>query len=164
MQGFNEIRLDSKESIAQREARFVLEHIQQAFLGEEVPITCAFNDYGIAKAQRISGRIDYVAVKWDFSLYIPKIVFDPNCSNGTIVKLLCLYVYSKVIEAVRPPEPKKVDAFFTKSSAKMSGEELKFELKMIHGLSDEKVAMYKSMPSRVAKVVEMRKIADNGRE
>jgi len=146
------------------EARFVLEHIQQAFLGEEVPITCAFNEYAIAKAQRISGQVDYVAVKWDFSLYVPRIVFDPKCFNGTIVKLLCLYVYSKVAEIVKPPEPKRVDAFFSKSPSKMTGEELKFELRMIHGLSDEKVAEYKSMPSRVAKVIEMRKIADNGRK
>ena len=146
------------------EARFVLEHIQQAFLGEEVSATTAFNDYAIAKAQRVSGRIDYVAVKWDFSLYVPRIIFDPNCSNGTIVKLLCLYVYSKVIEAVKPPEPKKVDAFFTKSPAKMSGDELKFELRMIHGLTDEEVSEYRSMPNRVAKVIQMRKLAENTRK
>lgn len=146
------------------EARFVLEHIQQAFLGEEVPITCAFNEYAIAKAQRISGRVDYVAVKWDFSLYVPRIIFDPLCSNGTIVKLLCLYVYNKVAEIVKPPEPKKVDAFFTKSPNKMSSEELKFELKMIHNLSEEKVKEYRSMPNMIAKVIEMRKIADGNRK
>ena len=147
-----------------KEARLVLEHIKQAFLGEEVPATCAFNEYAIAKAQRISGNIDYVAVKWDFSLYVPQIIFDPLCSNGTIVKLLCLYVYSKVAEIVKPEPPKKVDAFFTKSPNKMTGDELKFELRMIHGFSDEKMAEYRSMPARIAKVTEMRKIAENGRK
>lgn len=146
------------------EARFVLEHIQQAFLGEEVPVTCAFNDYAIAKVQRITGSVDYVAVKWDFSLYVPRIVFDPKCSNGTIVKWLCLYVYSKVAEAIKPEPPKKVDAFFTKSPNKMTADELKHELVMVHGFSDEKMAEYRSMPARIAKVTEMRKIAENGRK
>lgn len=146
------------------EARFVLEHIQQAFLGEEVSATTAFNDYAIAKVQRVTGREDYVCVKWDFSLYVPRIIFDPHCSNGTIAKLLCLYVYSKVIEEKKPEPPKKVDAFFSKSPNKMTGDELKFELKMIHGLTDEEMAEYRSMTSRIAKTIEMRKIAENGRK
>jgi len=144
-----------QESNPQEAARFVLEHIQQSFLGEEVPITCAFNEYAVAKVERIGGRQDYVAAKWNFELYVPWIVFDPYCSKGTITKILCLYVYNKVSEPVKPTPPKKVEAYL-KNLKNMSGEEMFFELEFIHGLSNEQVHSYKNMTVRKAKVVEMR--------
>lgn len=147
------------------EARFVLEHIHQVFLGEEVPITCAFNKYAIAKVQRQWNEIDYVAVKWDFNLYVPIVIFDPNCINGTIEKLLCLYVYEKVGEIPKPKSPKTIEDF-TKSPDKMSGDEMYLELKMFHGLTDAQCKQYRSMPARKAKVLEMRRLltlAGNGK-
>jgi len=152
--------IPTEADIAQREARFVLEHIHQIFLGEEVPITTAFNQYAIAKVQRFGNRIDYVAVKWDFKLYVPVIVFDPHCNRGTIQKLLCLYVYSKIDEPVAPPPPKKTQDFFTRSPDLMTGDALYAELELVHGLTKEQCRMYRSMPARMAKVTEMRRIMD----
>ena len=136
--------------------RFLLEHIGQAFLGEEVPITTAFNDYAIARCQRINGIIDHVVVKWDFRLYVPIICFDPSCHNGTIIKLLSLFIYGRAAEKIerKPPEPLK----FSRPPEKMTGKELQFELETIHGLSREQVNQYKAMDARVAKVKEMRSL------
>lgn len=142
------------------EARFVLEHIHQVFLGEEVPITTAFNQYAIAKIQRIGGRLDYVAVKWDFQLYVPKVVFDPNCGKGMIEKLLYLYVYEKVNAPIQTPPPKKTKDFFTRTPDIMTGDALYAELELIHGLTKEQCKQYRSMPARIAKVIEMRRIMD----
>ena len=140
-----------------QEYRFILEHIQQAFLGEEVPITCAFNEYAVAKIERVGGRQDYVAAKWDFDLYVPRIVFDPYCGKGMIAKVLCLYVYNKVSEPVKPTPPKKVEAYL-KNLKNMTGEEMYFELEFIHGLSNEQAHGYRNLMVRKAKVVEMRRL------
>ena len=139
---------------------FVLEHIHQVFLGEEVPITTAFNQYAIARISRVGGRTDYVAVKWNFQLYCPIVVFDPNCGKGTIDKLLCLYVYDKVDAPVAPTPPKKTEQFFTRTPDLMTGEALYAELELIHGLTKEQCRQYRSMPARMAKVTEMRRIMD----
>ena len=149
---------DKKE--AEFQARFVLEHIHQIFLGEEVPITTAFNQYAIAKVQRYGGRLDYVAVKWDFQLYVPRMVFDPNCGKGLVEKLLCLYVYDKVNVPAPPPPPKKTEQFFARSPDIMTGDALYAELELIHGLSKEQCRQYRSMPARMAKVTEMRRLMD----
>ena len=153
---------DKKEE--ELKARFVLEHIHQIFLGEEVPITTAFNQYAIAKVQRFGNRIDYVAVKWNFTLYVPVIVFDPNCGRGTIQKLLCLYVYDKVNVPAPPPAPKKTEQFFTRTPDLMTGEALYAELELIHGITKEQCRQYRSMPARMAKVTEMRRIMDLKKE
>ncbi len=140
------------------EARFVLEHIHQIFLGEEVPTDTEFKGYGIAKVLRLSGMEDYVAIKWE--PYVPKIVFDPNCWKGSIQKLLCLYVYEKVDAPVAPTPPKKTEQFFTRTPDLMTGEALYAELELIHGLTKEQCRQYRSMPARMAKVTEMRRIMD----
>lgn len=137
-----------------QECRFLLEHIGQAFLGEENPITTAFNDYAIARCKRISGDVDYIVVKWDFRLYVPIICFDPNCKNGTIIELLSLFIYGKAPNKIerKPPEPLK----FSRMPEKMTGKELLFELETIHGLSTEQTKQYAAMDARIAKVKEMR--------
>jgi hypothetical protein len=153
---------DKKE--AEFQARFVLEHIHQVFLGEEVPITTAFNQYAIARVVRVGGRTDYVVVKWDFHLYVPKVVFDPNCGKGTIQSLQCLYVYDKVDVPTPAPPPKKTEQLFTRRPDEMTGDALYAELELIHGLSKEQCKQYRSMPARMAKVTEMRRIMDLTKE
>ena len=139
--------------------RFLLEHIGQAFIGEEVPVNTAFNDYALARCQRITGEIDHVVVKWNPELYLPVVTFDPNCGKGVITQILGLFIYSRAESQPKPEAPKPRKIRFTKSPESMTGRELFFELESIHGLTKEHVNQYKGMDARIAKVKEMRSLA-----
>jgi len=148
----------SQDSEFLRPYRFLLEHIGQTFLGEEVPMDTPFNDYAIARCRRIGGRIDHVVVKFNFNIYAPFVSFDPNCGKGTIEKLISLFIYERANKKVerKPPEPLR----FSRKPELMTGKELLFELETIHGLSREQSDQYKAMDARVAKVKEMRSLQD----
>ena len=144
----------------QNDYRFVLEHIQEGFLGEEVSADTPFTDYAIAKVQRYGGRIDYVAVKWDESIFGARIIFDPNCTKGAIEKIIYTYIYGRVAYKTAIPEevPTEVkNPDFTQIDVKkMNHEAMRAELSLLHGLSDDEIRQYKNPITRRAKVVEMR--------
>ena len=138
-----------------------MEHIQEAFLGEEVSPDTPFTGYGIAKIQRLGGRVDYAAATWNSSIYAPHIVFDPNCNKGAMEKILCLYIYGRVgyrNSVGKPVEEKTVKkaVFPQLDLASMNHEDMRTELSLLHGLSEEEIKRYKNPLTRRAKVAEMR--------
>lgn len=137
------------------ENRFLLEHIGQSIMGEEVSPNVGFREYGIAKIKRLGGRIDYVVVKWDNDRFIPHVCFDPNCTKGTIAEILSVFIYARKDDPIEVEEKPKAE-FPTPDVKTMSHEDMKYELMFLHGLKEEEVKEYKNTLTRRAKVIEMR--------
>lgn len=142
--------------------RFILEHIGEQVLGKEASIRTAFEGYAVAKILRNSGNEDFIACRWDKILCSPIATFDPNGGRGMIDKFILLYIYeaSIVEELVVPTREPEV---FTKDPSLMTGEEMHIELTLVHGMSEIVFKSYRNMASRKAKVIEMRKLANDNK-